>query len=148
MEHDYYKGLGDSENCVWKRLFYHAEAWRLKRYEPVLKNAAGIFAISQKDADYFSKRYQNVIVVPGFNAADSVCSELGRGEYVLYHGNLSVRENEDAAKWLIENVFSELDIACIVSGLKVLEETSSTANLLHIRQFGITDGADGVVKLL
>ncbi len=117
VEHDYYNGLGDTENCGWKRLFYHAEARKLRRYEPVLKKAAGIFAISQKDADYFSKRYQNVMVVPGFNAADSVCSETGRGDYVLYHGNLSVRENEDAAKWLIENVFSELDMACIVSGL-------------------------------
>jgi hypothetical protein len=58
-----------------------------------------------------------VTLVPGFNAADSVCSETGRGEYVLYHGNLSVRENEDAAKWLIENVFSGLDLHCIVSGL-------------------------------
>ena len=128
VEHDYYKGLGDSENCVWKRLFYHAEAWKLKRYEPVLKNAAGIFAISQKDADYFSKRYQNVIVVPGFNAADSVCSELGRGEFVLYHGNLSIRENEDAAKWLIENVFSELDIACIVSGLNPSDKLKKLAD--------------------
>ena len=128
VEHDYYKGLGDSENCVWKRFFYHAEAWKLKRYEPVLKNAAGIFAISQKDADYFSKRYQNVIVVPGFNAADSVCSELGRGEYVLYHGNLSVRENEDAAKWLIENVFSELDIACVVSGLNPSDKLKKLAD--------------------
>jgi hypothetical protein len=117
VEHDYYNGLGDTENCGWKRLFYHAEARKLRRYEPVMKKAAGIFAISQKDADYFSKRYSNVMVVPGFNAADSVCSETGRGDYVLYHGNLSVRENEDAAKWLIENVFAELDMACIVSGL-------------------------------
>ena len=87
VEHDYYNGLGDTERCGWKRLFYHAEAWKLRRYEPVLKKAAGIFAISQKDKDYFVQ------------------------------GNLSVRENEDAAKWLIENVFSELDLHCIVSGL-------------------------------
>ena len=117
VEHDYYKGLGDAEKCVWKRLFYHAEARKLKRYEPVLRDAAGIFAISQQDADYFSKKYGKVTLVPGFNSADSVCSGTGRGEYVLYHGNLSVRENEDAAKWLIENVFAELDLRCIVSGL-------------------------------
>ena len=127
VEHDYYNGLGDAESCGWKRLFYHAEAWKLKRYEPILKNAAGIFAISQKDADYFGARYKNVTVVPGFNAADSVCSETGRGEYVLYHGNLSVRENEDAAKWLIENVFSELDLHCIVSGLNPSEKLSKLA---------------------
>ncbi len=117
VEHDYYNGLAEVERCGWKRLFYHVEAWKLRRYEPVLKNAAGIFAISQKDADYFTQYYNNVTLVPGFSAIDSVCSETGRGEYVLYHGNLSVRENEDAAKWLIENVFAELDLHCIVSGL-------------------------------
>ena len=117
VEHDYYNGLAEAERCGWKRLFYHVEAWKLRRYEPVLKNATGIFAISQKDADYFKQFYNNVTLVPGFSATDSVCSETGRGEYVLYHGNLSVRENEDAAKWLIENVFAELDLHCIVSGL-------------------------------
>jgi hypothetical protein len=117
VEHDYYRGLGESERWGWKKLFYLAEAWKLRRYEPILRKATGIFAISQKDADYFGKHYQNVTLVPGFNAADSVCSETGRGEYVLYHGNLSVKENETAAKWLIENVFSELDLHCIVSGL-------------------------------
>jgi len=122
VEHDYYNGLGDTERCGWKRLFYHVEAWKLRRYEPVLKRAAGIFAISQQDVEYFSKHYQNVMLVPGFNASDSVCSETGRGEYVLYHGNLSVKENEQAAKWLIENVFYELDMACIVSGLNPSEK--------------------------
>ncbi len=117
VEHDYYRGLGDSERWGWKKLFYFAEAWKLKRYESVLRNASGIFAISQKDTNYFGKHFQNVTLIPGFNAADSVCSEKGRGEYVLYHGNLSVKENEIAAKWLIENVFSELDLHCIIAGL-------------------------------
>ena len=127
VEHDYYKGLGDSEKCGWKKLFYLAEAWKLKRYESVLLKSAGIFAISQKDVEYFTKRYRNVTLVPGFNAADSVCSETGRGEYVLYHGNLSVRENEDAAKWLIENVFSDLDLHCIVSGLNPSDKLKKLA---------------------
>ena len=127
VEHDYYKGLGDTERCGWKRFFYHMEACKLRRYEPVLKKAAGIFAISQQDMDYFSKHYKNVTLVPGFSAADSVCSEKGRGEYVLYHGNLSVRENDDAARWLIENVFAELDMACVVSGLNPTEKLKKLA---------------------
>jgi hypothetical protein len=93
----------------------------------VLKNAVGIFAISQKDADYFSQCFKNVTLVPGFSASDSVCSETGRGEYVLYHGNLSVRENEDAAKWLIDNVFSELDLHCVVSGLNPSDKLKKLA---------------------
>ena len=117
VEHDYYKALGQSERWCGKKLFYLVEAWKLKRYEAVLKRADGIFAISQSDADYFFKKYGKVTLVPGFNSADTVCSETGRGDYVLYHGNLSVRENEDAARWLIENVFHELDLSCIVAGL-------------------------------
>ena len=117
VEHDYYHALGESENCGWKRFFYYAEARKLRRYEPILRKADGIFAISQQDADYLSKKYGKVTLVPGFNSADSVCSETGRGEYVLYHGNLSVKENEEAAKWLIENVFAELDLHCIIAGL-------------------------------
>ena len=122
VEHDYYHALGESERWCWKKLFYLAEAWKLRRYEPILRNVAGIFAISQQDADYFSKKYGKVTLVPGFNSVDSVCSETGRGEYVLYHGNLSVKENEIAAKWLIENVFSKLDLHCIVAGLNPSEK--------------------------
>ena len=126
VEHDYYNGLGDTEKCGWKRFFYHAEAWKLRRYEPVLTNASGIFAISQQDADYFRERYNNVIFVPGFNSADSVCSETGRGDFVLYHGNLSVKENENAARWLIENVFSELRTHCVIAGLNPSDKLKKT----------------------
>ena len=122
VEHDYYHALGESERWCWKKLFYLAEAWKLKRYEPILRKADGIFAISQQDTDYFAKKYGKAVLVPGFNSIDSVCSETGRGEYVLYHGNLSVKENEIAAKWLIENVFSKLDLHCVVAGLNPSEK--------------------------
>ena len=128
VEHDYYRALGESEKSVWKRLFYKAEAWKLRRYEPILSKAKGIFAITQSDADYFAGKYQNVSLIPGFNASDSVCSESGRGDYVLYHGNLSVRENADAAEWLIENVFSKLEIPCVIAGLNPSERLQRIAS--------------------
>ena len=128
VEHDYYRALGESEKRVWKRLFYKAEAWKLRRYEPILSKAKGIFAITQSDADYFAGKYQNVSLIPGFNALDSVCSESGRGDYVLYHGNLSVRENADAAEWLIENVFSKLEIPCVIAGLNPSDRLQKLAS--------------------
>lgn len=128
VEHDYYRALGESERSVWKRLFYKAEAWKLRRYEPILSKANGIFAITQSDADCFSGKYQRVSLIPGFNALDSVCSESGRGDYVLYHGNLSVRENADAAEWLIENVFSKLEIPCVIAGLNPSERLQRIAS--------------------
>lgn len=117
VEHDYYRLLAESEPRFWKRWFYRVEARKLKRYEPVLRKAAGIFAITQLDTDYFNAHYGRAMLVPGFSALSKVCSEKGRGIYVLYHGNLSVAENKKAAEWLVENVFSELDIPCVVAGL-------------------------------
>lgn len=117
VEHDYYRLLADSESTFWKRWFYRMEARKLRRYEPILKKAAGIFAITRQDADYFNQHYGKAVLVPGFSALSRVCSETGRGDYVLYHGNLSVAENKKAAQWLVENVFSELDVPCVVAGL-------------------------------
>ena len=117
VEHDYYRLLADSEPTLWKRWFYRMEARKLRRYEPILGKAAGIFAITQQDADYFNQHYGKALLVPGFSALSRVCSETGRGDYVLYHGNLSVAENKKAAQWLVENVFSELDVPCVVAGL-------------------------------
>ena len=117
VEHDYYRLLAESEPTFWKRWFYRMEARKLQRYEPVLKQAAGIFAITQKDTEYFHAHYGNAVHVPGFSALSRVCSETGRGDYVLYHGNLSVAENRKAAEWLVEQVFSELPIPCVVAGL-------------------------------
>lgn len=128
VEHDYYRALGKSERSLWKRIFYLAESVKLRHYEPVLAKAKEIFAIAQQDFDYFSKRYGKTVLLPGFNAQDSVCSESGRGDYVLYHGNLSVRENADAAEWLIENVFSELEIPCVIAGLNPSEKLQKLAS--------------------
>ena len=117
VEHDYYRLLADSEPTCWKRWYYRTEARKLRRYEPVLKKAAGIFAITQADTDYFNTHYGHALLVPGFSALSRVCSETGRGDYVLYHGNLSVAENKKAAAWLVEQVFAELEIPCVVAGL-------------------------------
>ena len=117
VEHDYYRLLAESEPTFWKRWFYRMEARKLRRYEPVLRKAAGIFAITGHDTDYFNERYGHAVLVPGFSAVSKVCSETGRGDYVLYHGNLSVAENKKAAEWLVEEVFSQLDLPCVVAGL-------------------------------
>lgn len=126
VEHDYYRLLARAERNFVRRLYYLTESRRLRGYEPVLAGASGVFAISQSDTEYFSNKYPNVMFVPGFNAFDKVCSKTGVGDYVLYHGNLSVTENADAAEWLVRNVFSKVAVPCVVAGLnpsRRMEET-------------------------
>ena len=127
VEHDYYHALGRTERSLWKRGFYFAEAGKTRRYESALARADGIFAITQQDAAHFAKRFSNVYLLPGFNALDKVCAESGRGDYLLYHGNLSVLENAKAAKWLIEKVFSKVEFPCIIAGLRPSDKLKKLA---------------------
>ena len=46
----------------------------------------------------------------------------GSGNYVLYHGSLSVGENNQAALYLIENVFNTLTIPFVIAGNKPSKE--------------------------
>jgi len=121
VEQDYYRLLGQAEQCWWKRCYFRIEARKLERYEPILSRAAGIFAISEKDAATLSARYPAVTLLPPFCANETVTSLPGTGDYVLYHGNLSVKENEEAAMWLLDNVFSNLSVDCVIAGQRPSE---------------------------
>jgi hypothetical protein len=117
VEHDYYNFLAHSEKTIQKRLYYSQEASKLYRYESILNKASGVFAITKKDVEYFMQFYHDVTLLPAFNSFDKVKSKAGFGKYVLYHGKLSVAENLHAAEWLIRNVFTKIDVPCIIAGL-------------------------------
>lgn len=129
VEHDYYRSLATAEPIFWRKLFFQIEAEKLEHYESILKQAAEIFAISQKDTQYFSSQFQNVQWIPAFNDFVNVSSLPGKGSYVLYHGNLSVRENTEAALWLLRNVFSKVDVPCVIAGLNPPEQLIGESSL-------------------
>lgn len=117
VEQDYYRLLADSTPCGWRRLFHKIEAFKLSRYEKVVTKAKAIFAVSPKDAEFFSKYNQNTIWIPLFHESNQVTSAVGRGKYLLYHGNLSVSENVNAAEYLMDNLFSKISFPCYIAGL-------------------------------
>jgi len=117
IEHDYYNGLASVEKNIFKKQFFISEAKKLKQYEDILKKADQILAISPKDTAYLQqKQNKNTTYLPAFHTSEEVSSNTGNGEYCLYHGNLSVGENNKAACWLIENVFSENNIPFVIAG--------------------------------
>lgn len=115
IEHNYYQSLVRSEKKWWRRMYYQFEANLLKRYEVVLKDAIELYAISENDVTYFSA-INKTYLLPAFHGNDVVYSQLGEGKYCLFHGKLSVPENEAAACDLIENVFSRIEHATIIAG--------------------------------
>lgn len=130
IEHDYYMSLAKAESVLWKKIYFNIEAFKLRHYEDVLRSASAVFAISQKDTLYFSSKYKNVQWIPAFSGFAGIQSLSGKGSYVLYHGNLSVRENEEAAIWLIQNVFSKVTAPCIIAGLNPSKQLVQKASLL------------------
>ncbi len=122
IEHDYYQNLAKVEKDIFKRYYFSNEAQKLRRYERILLQAEGIAAISMHDKEYFAKKYKNVEVVSAFHPNEQVDIEEGLGEYVLYHGSLNVGENNEAALYLIEKVFNNIDVPLIIAGCRPSQE--------------------------
>lgn len=117
VEHDYYQYLAETEKSFRKRTFLRMESAKLRRFEPILAKASGILAISQKEYEYFKQKYDNVYLIPAYDGFDKVDIMEGMGDYVLYHGNLEVSENYNAAGFLINEVFKGSDVKLKIAGM-------------------------------
>ena len=116
IEHDYYSGLQKASKNLFTKTYYTFESRKLKRYEPVLQHANAIVSISPNDFEYFSKRYENVVYIPAFHPFSELKTKPGKGMYFLYHGNLTVEENDLAVNFLIDQVFNKVQAKLIVAG--------------------------------
>lgn len=125
VEHDYYRLLAKSEKNFYKKVFFVSEAAKLRKFEPILNSATGIFAISDNDYEYFSSCYKNVHLVPAFNGFDEVNVIEGQGDYVLYHGKLDVAENYNAAEFLVKKVFNDIPVKLKIAGMNPPEHLVS-----------------------
>ena len=116
IEHDYYWQLSKASSSLFKKIFFAFEAPKLKNYESSLRFGNHILAISPNDVLYFKTKFEHVHLLPVFHSANKVESIIGSGSYIIYHGNLSVGENEKVALFLIKDVFSKLQIKSVITG--------------------------------
>lgn len=133
VEHNYYAALEQAEDKFIKKYFFRIEAERLRKYEHILHKANGIAGISPAETNYLNKMYGNTQYIPAFHANSQVVSRVGKGDFVLYHGNLSVPENNRAALYLVEEVFPLINRPCVVSGSnpskRLIHAISKTKNV-------------------
>ncbi len=115
-EHIYYDFLAAHEKNKLKKLYFMRESRLLKQYEKNMAAKAPILTISESDHLFFSALGADAIFIPALLPWQKVASKPGTGDYCLYHGNLSVNENEKAAEWLLTEVFQQLEIPIIISG--------------------------------
>ncbi|MCW3128057.1 MAG: hypothetical protein JWO03_3715, partial [Bacteroidetes bacterium] len=81
-----------------------------------LKYADRIFAISKSDYEYLRQSYENIDFVSAFHSNETVTSQTGRGTYILYHGNLGVVENNQAALFIVKKIAADLKVPFIIAG--------------------------------
>lgn len=121
IEHIYYKHLLVTERSVFKKLYYKWESILLERYEKkVAPKATIVLTVTTSDATLF-KRYcpsAQVQYLPVFLPQIKPKANEGIGSYCLYQGNLSIAENEEACRFLIESVFRQLNYPLIIAGRK------------------------------
>lgn len=116
IEHEYYHHLYKSEKSFYKRIFFRIEAWKLRRFEGVLKQATHLLCISPGDYTYFNEKYGYSHLIPAFHPYSEIKSKPGKGDYILFHGNLSVAENIQAAEFILNEVAGNINFPFIIAG--------------------------------
>ncbi|PLX10133.1 MAG: mannosyltransferase [Marinilabiliales bacterium] len=116
IEHEYYLGLASVTKKPVRKIFFQTEAKKLQSFEEIIHSADGLAVISMNDFLYYSAKHANTTLIPAFHENENIISQTGKGDYILYHGNLSVEENEKACIYLANNIFSKIDYKVIVAG--------------------------------
>ncbi len=107
VEHEYYNGL--KKNALFlKRFYFYQEAKKLKRYQTILAKCKHVLAIKLEDAEYLKKFNSSIYILPA-SIPDIIGEFIPVKRYSLFHGNLSVKENESAAIWIISALKSVID---------------------------------------
>ncbi len=128
VEYQYYRQLAETSQSFLKKIYFNIESKLLKKYEATLSGKAFFWPVTQKDKTVFEKEfhYKNIEYLPLFLPEYTPSWPGEMGGYCLYHGNLGVPENEEAAIWLLQHVFQKIELPFIIAG------KNPTARLQHM----------------
>ena len=117
-EFEYYKQLAKNERNLFKKLYFVNESRLLFKKKKSIANKAGFIAVSEHDVKVYRQLFnaKDIYYLPVFIPHTLATGKEGKGCYCLYHGNLSISENETAVEWLLQNVFNDLEIPFVIAG--------------------------------
>lgn len=119
IEHHYYFQLFKSASTLRDRAFFLMESMKLRQYQRNLRYADLMLVVSREDERYLKKRFpgNDILYLPSFHRDDRISSLPGRGNYLLYQGNLSVQENIRAVRYIIHQIYDDTLPELVVAGL-------------------------------
>ena len=116
IEWEYYKNLHKSEKKIVKRIFFWIESRRLKIYEKKIYKGQKVFAISEADGTKLNLLGGNTTLLNPFHANTFFNAKVESSDFALYHGNLNINDNENAALFFI-NLFKSIPNQLVIAGL-------------------------------
>jgi glycosyltransferase involved in cell wall biosynthesis len=118
VEQDYFRLLGQREKNLFRKAYYLTEARLLKNYEEQLHHADAFFTVAMHDHEFFKQKYPTAVheYIPSFQPNNDVESKPGNGSFCLYHGNLGLAENKEAALFLLNEVVPHADFPFVIAG--------------------------------
>lgn len=136
VEHRYYYSLFSHSHSAFRKLYYLLESVLLKNYEKkIAKLPTLLITVSQQDSHYYERglKRQEAKFLPVFTGFTAATIKPGTGTYCLYHGNLSVDENLEAVRWLMDKVFASVATTLIIAGKNpppaLVQEIASRKNI-------------------
>ncbi|MDR3260758.1 MAG: glycosyltransferase family 1 protein [Tannerella sp.] len=119
IEHDYYREIASAERNPVRKCFHYIESIRFKWFQKTVVHADLTIAVSMTDTEYLKRMFpdRRVEFIPCFHGNNQITSSPGQSDFMLYHGKLSVKENEKASIYLIKNIFCKLPYHCIIAGM-------------------------------
>ncbi len=128
VEQNYYDYLARNETNFFRRSYYRRESRKLEQYEPkIWSGVKNNFCLHPTDTQHVSA-YGQAVEIPVFHPFDRVEIDTGKTEkFVLFHGNLSVIENQKAVFFLWKKVVRPLGIRMVVAGKNPPESLKTLA---------------------
>lgn len=118
VEWKYYNGLARIEKDPFKKTYFKWESKKLRRFEQALiPHADMLVSISENETAFFKQYNADVHYIPAFHPYEQVETQIGQGKFALFHGKLSVQDNEEQVRFLADEVFKGLDYKLVVAGL-------------------------------
>jgi hypothetical protein len=119
VEHQYYYRLYLNSSSLLKKMYYLFESRLLKKYESRIANKPNlILTVSEADKTFYREQFgvTKIEFLPVFTGFNKISVPSGLGSFCLYHGNLSVPENEKVVLWLLADVFNREKLPVIIAG--------------------------------
>lgn len=107
-----------------KLRYWIESALAIKKFKILLQKAKIVSSIELENTE------TKINLIPEFKEELQSFFKEGNGSFCLYYGDLSKRENEYSARWLLEHVFNNLEIPFVIAGNNPAESLEQAA---HVR---------------